>query len=283
MSAIGRVFIVLNLLLSGAFLAYSGMYLKNHDHFKQKYTAAVADHDKAVKALNDQLAASTQDVERRKVDIAQLENQKANKDTEITSLRNENTGLKGRLNALQKTVEGVEASMSSVSTTLGNQNTRLTQLTDKWLAADKAQKEAIAARNDMENKLNAAQAALAKSKSREEALIGENNEKADAIAKLDLELTAYTKKFGNLGEVLPKVDGRIATVNASLKTVSITLGENQAGTKAGWSFAVHDGNTYKGQIVIERVSDNVAFGRISKVVPGQSISAGDVATTKLGN
>ena len=283
MSAIGRVFIVLNLLLSGAFLAYSGMYLKNHDHYKTKYETAVKAHETALNDVKQQLESSTQDVERRKVDIAQLENQKANKDTEITSLRNENTGLKARLNSLQKTIEGVEASMSTVSTTLGNQNTRLTQLTEKWLAADKAQKEAVAARDDMENKLNAAQAALSKSKSREESLIGENNEKADAIAKLDLELTAYQKKYGDLGAVVPKVDGRIATVNAALKTVSITLGENQAGTKAGWSFAVHDGKTYKGEIVIERVSDNVAFGRISKVKPGQTISAGDIATTRLSN
>ncbi|HMQ23099.1 MAG TPA: hypothetical protein PKE00_11455, partial [Planctomycetota bacterium] len=67
----------------------------------------------------------------------------------------------------------------------------------------------------------------------------------------------------------------------SLKSVTISLGEN-SGVTPGMSFSIHDGTTYKGEVRVVEVSDNLAFARIENAVPAMAISKGDKGTTRLG-
>ncbi len=286
MSPIGRVFIVINLVLAVCFLAFAAFYLKNHDHYRTLYTQEKSAKASLEKELNGKLAAAESGLESTKNDLSVKVQEIGNKNTQLTAAEERNTTLQGQVNDLQTKLSSIDASMSTVSSTLEKQNTSLNDLTEKRLAAEKAARDAIGARDDAIDKLRLAEASLKKSAAREQALAAEVAEKASDLRKARLTLAVIKEKAPGVmdlvaGGALPAVEGTIMDVDPSLKTVAITLGENQAGAKVGWKLAVHDGTTYKGEIVLTNVSDNMGYGRIVNAVPGTTIQKQDKATTRL--
>lgn len=285
MSPIGRVFIVLNLLLSGLFLGYAAFYLKNVDSYRTMYQDEVARAQQEKKDLDGQISQLQTELTAKSTDLTTYTTTLRQKELQLKAAEEENTSMKSRLNALQAKVDSLDASMSTVATTLDNQNKRLQEITDNWLKAKEERNKAVASRDDFMDKLRASEASLTRSKAREESLVSELGEKNTEIRKLTLELDVIKDAFPDAARIaaraVPAVEGTIMDVNTDLGTVAISLGANQAGVEKGWVFAVHDGSSYKGEIVITDVSENMGYGRIDKIRPGQSIRKGDRASTRL--
>lgn len=285
MSPIGRLFIILNLILAAAFIAFAGFYLKNQTSYKTKLQESVAAAEAAKKSFEEQIVALGGQVQNYTLDLSSKTQQLANSQTVIKSLTEADTDNKQQLQRLSTSLEAIRAASETVSGKLEDQSTRIETLTKEWVAANEAKMQAVGARDDLQNQLNAVEASLSKEKQRVESLVADLNELSGVKADLEMQIAVIQKAIPNVAEIIkgvqPQVDGTIMAVNPSLKSVTISLGEN-SGVTPGMSFSIHDGTTYKGEVRVVEVSDNLAFARVETAVPAMAISKGDKATTRLG-
>lgn len=286
MSPIGRLFIILNLVLAAAFIAFAGFYLKNQTSYKQQLEEAVAAADAKAKGLEEQIASLNTQIQSQSTDLTTKTSVVANQKVQLKALEEADTDNKSKLARLTAKLEGIEGSMGNISTALDNSTARIESLTKDWVAANEAKMKAVGARDSIQNKLNAVEASLEKANSKVESLVADLNDMASEKKELETQIAVVKARIPSLAAILdnaqPVVDGTIMNVTPALKTVAISLGEN-SGVTRGMSFSIHDGTTYKGEIRVTEVSDNVAFGRIENAVPNQTINKGDKATTRLGS
>lgn len=285
MSPIGRLFIILNLILAAAFIAYAGFYLKNQTSYKTKLDEQVAAALAEKTSLEEQISKLGGQVQSYSTDLTTKTNQLANSKVTIKALEEADTDNKSKLARLTAKLEGIEGSVGNVASTLEQQMARIESLTKDWVAANEEKLKAVGSRDDLQNKLNAVQASLEKANARNESLVADLNEASAEQRELETQIAVIRRAIPSVGEIIkgvqPQVDGTIMTVTPALRSVTISLGEN-SGVTPGMSFSVHNGTTYKGEVRVVEVSDNIAFGRIENAVASQKISKGDKATTRLG-
>ncbi len=284
MSPIGRVFIVLNLALSAAFLGFSGFYLHNVDSYKAKLNQEIKAHKADNTRNEEQIAKLSSDLDAAKADLQTTNARLNEKVSALKASDEENKDLKSRLNKLQASMQSVEASLSTMADTVERQNARNAELEKAFLAAKQEKEQALNERSDMADRLAVAEADLAKANTRIEALQGEINEKVAQIRDFQVRFDAAIAKVPQLDRILrgavPPIDGTVANVDGNLKLVTITTG-SEAEVKKGYTFAIHDGKTYKGEVEIIDVMEGAAVGRIRQLVQGASIRKGDRATTRI--
>src|SRR5215510_10044361 len=82
MSPIGRVFVVLNLILAGTFVGFSGTFLQRQHHWKTAF-------EKLTKDSKDQVDNLTSEVERTRGDLGNMTNSKNKLEQELGTANNE--------------------------------------------------------------------------------------------------------------------------------------------------------------------------------------------------
>ena len=89
-----------------------------------------------------------------------------------------------------------------------------------------------------------------------------------------------TRAPGILELAQPKLVGAVERVDAAGKLVTVLITDDpaDAGCKAGYSFAIYSGSTYKGEAVVTSVDGKFAFCRVTRST-GRDILPGDQATT----
>ena len=285
MSPIGRLFIILNLILAAAFIAYAGFYLKNQTSFKKTLNEQVAAAQAEKASLDEQISKLVGQGQQYSTDLTTKTNQNANLKVTVKALEEADTDNKSKLARLTAKLEAIEGSVGNVATTLEQQMSRIESLTKDWVAANEEKLKAVGSRDDIQNKLNAVEASLEKANARNESLVADLNAASSEQRELETQIAVIRKAIPSVEDIIkgsqPQVDGTIMTVTPALRSVTISLGES-SGVTPGMSFSVHNGTTYKGEIRITEVSDNIAFGRIENAVASQKISKGDKATTRLG-
>jgi hypothetical protein len=151
--------------------------------------------------------------------------------------------------------------------------------------AEKAKEEAVAAQTaaeakagDLETSLHAAQGQVA------------DLEKANTTLKKELDsvttnfesLAAYTKVSIKDFQAMPQIEGRVLDVAMNVKPGLIAINKGSKDeVKPGYTFEIYDGRTYKGQVRVEYVHDNVCSALVLRTVDGQTIKQGDSASTRL--
>lgn len=284
MSPIGRLFIILNLILAACFIAYAGFYLKNQTSYKVQLEEAVAAADAKAKGLEEQITSLNSQIQSQSTDLTTKTSNLANAQVQIKALEESDTDNKAKLARLTQKLEQIDGSIGNISGALDSSTQRIESLTKDWVAANDAKMKAISDRDDIQNKLNAVEASLGKANTRIESLVADLNDMSSEKSELETQIAVIKTRIPQLASILegsaPKVDGTIMTVTPALRSVTISLGEN-SGVTPGMSFSVHDGTTYKGEIRVTEVSDNIAFGRIENAVPNKPINKGDKATTRL--
>lgn len=286
MSPIGRVFIVLNLVLAGGFLAFSGTHLQKQHHFKVRF-------EQEAKAHSD--------------DVTRLNAEKDALEKERNNFENAKTSTQGQLEAAQVTIGQ-----------LNDENKRLNQQNSTFEASYQ-QLATVAEATKTELKAMVAQAkaaydmALADQKTKDEAVgvkdaaLAENRnlkntitELNDTLGKRDLEINGLKKDKSELGMLVkvaetngflrsmaaPNLAGMVTTANGRLATIQVTDNPGkvdiaQAIEAGNVSFAIYDASGYKAEAVAERyeAGANAVFCKI-KPVKGE-VKQGDRASTKV--
>ncbi len=281
MSPIGRVFIVLNLLLAGAFLGFAGTYLQDQDNWKTKH---------------DDLEAST------KAQIAELTGDNRNlqdtlieRDRQVVALDQEKGGLATQLATKNTEIERQEKQLSELSNNLQVLTANSNAWSDKMEAtanqAQQAYDDSIAAQTARDDAIRARDTATGQVNS----LTNQVGELESQIIAKDAQIGDLTRENNNLNVYLeiaiangfgpamavPSLNGTVTEASGVLVTISVTDNPAGAEIKPGFMFAIYsDTDGYKGEMRVTDVRDNFVFGKMWLPQPGKPVQVGDKASTQ---
>ncbi|MFT7486975.1 MAG: cell division protein FtsB [Candidatus Paceibacteria bacterium] len=285
MSPIGRIFIVLNLILSAVFLAWASSNVAQSHDYKAKLEAAEA-------------AASTmqEDLEGQ---ISTLKVENDTKSTEADGFRSERddaTAARDRVGA----ENGRLTRQVSEASAANEKNTgALSSIQATLDSIETAKDEAFAARREAEIERDDALSTAQDANSNAEDLTAQNTGLNNTIADLKAQLAGVAKANSSLETqlaTLVDVTGVSLADIASQELISasvlqavydvkpglvaLNVGSN-TGVKRGYTFEIYNGSVYKGQVRVENVRDDMCTALIIRTEEGQTISSGDSAATRL--
>jgi chromosome segregation ATPase len=281
MSPIGRIFIVLNLILSAAFLGWAANALGTTEELKTQMEADRTAHAAALAEKETELSALT-------TNLNEVTDQQRTLREERDGIRAEADRFKTQVEELKRAGETMQANLTKIQATLGDYNNSIAQLTQQKDAAVERAHEAERARDAAVAEQQAAQLAMSAA---EEATNNANlsigdleKAKADLLAQvdtLDTRIATIVDQYGiNLNTITAQkaIDAQVLKVDRDLKFVVLNKGRADE-VKPGYVFDIYRGSTYKGQIRIQDVQDNMSSGLI--VTEMNAIATGDSATTTL--
>ena len=285
MSAIGRIFVILNLVLAAAFLGYASTSLAKGSELTAQLKAEEAAH-----------AATRADLESGAEQLRiQLNSEKGLKEqymTEAETAKAESNRNAADLEAARRNNAELTASIASIEATLAGYNQTIAAVTA-------AKDAAVAEARDMERARVAAEGtadkAVTAQRDADDALKAANA----AIAQLERDLTSAKKDYARVNSEIeqlvamtgverktiaatPKIDARVLQVSYDLKPglVALNVGSEQ-GVKRGMTFQIFNGTVWKGQVRVENVQPGMSSALITDMTSGQTIAQGDSAATIL--
>ena len=285
MSAIGRVFLVLNLILAATFLGWASTALASRADLSNKLSTEKEAHASTKKRLEDENSTlrTELNLEKDAKETARSESavrleELRTKDAELTQEKSANTDLRSN-------VAKLSASMGDYNAT----NTRLEkEKSDALQAASAAAAEKDAAIREREAAL-AAQTQAETEREKAQGLVATLEKQSQTLKKDNehLQTKVETLVQGLDPEVasavpVKDIDGRVLQVDMNTKPglVALNVGTAQGVTR-GMVFELYSGSTYKGRARIETVDSNYSSALILGTVSGSQIVQGDNATTKL--
>jgi len=281
MSPIGRIFIVLNLILSAAFLGWAANALGTTEELKQQIADEAAAHKTALEQKETELSQLTTNLN----DVTEQQRQIRE---ERDAVRAESERLKTQLDELKRASDTMQGNLTQIQATLGDYNNTIAQLTQQKDAAveraheaEKARDQAVADQQAAELAKSSAEEATNNANLRIADLEKANTDLQSQVETLDTRLTSLIETTGyNYDEIAAQkpIDAQVLQVNRDLKLVVLNKGRADE-VKPGYTFDIYRGSTYKGQIRIQDVQENMSSGLILN--EKNAISTGDSATTTL--
>jgi len=284
MSAIGRIFLILNLVLAAVFLGFASNQLSQQTNATASLRLEREAHEATKKSLGDQLSAQTTQINQLKTDTSALrddrDQQKLLADRngqDLAQQKEENAQLRGELTGIKESLNGYNNTIAS----LNEQKDRLVkEKEDAFTVRDTATAEQLKA----DQARRAAEEALSKAKGDIEGLEVKVTDATKKVTALDTELkTVYAAtNYPRVGTPQPLVEGAVLGIDTSIKPglLAINKGSNDKVTR-GTVFDLYSGNTYKGRARVEIVKEDVCSALIILSVEGAPIAQGDRATTQL--
>jgi hypothetical protein len=280
MSPIGRVFIVLNLLLAGAFVGFAGTYLQQANKWKHAHDGKVTELTKEKADREAARKNADEQINKQQAEKAVQDTNLANARNEIKSLQDEKKRLDATLTQLESDVKALNSSAAA-----GREETKMAfaqakDAYEKAVAAQNAKDKAEREKDDATGKLRDANFKIAGL----EENLKERDLKIASITKDNSEkqlLIDVAKVKGFLeGMAVPPLAGTVSFVSGRLVTISITENSTKAEVKPGYSFAIYEAGTYKGEARVTEAADGMVFCTVDKAKDGTTIKVGDRATTQ---
>jgi hypothetical protein len=281
MSPIGRIFIVLNLILSAAFLGWAANALEKTQAYKQQ----LADEKKAHEEAQ---AAKTKEVEDLVVKLNAATDTQRTFREQRDGFEAESNRSKTQLDELKRTNDQMQANLTKIQATLGDYKNSIDQLMQQKDDAVEARHQAEVARDNAQRDKDAAVLAQ---RDAEEATSSATRRIADLeaeaaglreqVASLDARIAQIVAMTDiKLSDVVapPPIDAYVLNVDRSLKLVVLNKGKKD-NVREGYTFDVYRGSQYKGRVRIQDVQESMSSAIILN--EKSAITSGDSATTTL--
>jgi hypothetical protein len=286
MSSIGKIFIVLNLILSAAFVGWAANALGKTEDLTQKVADVTAEKDKAINEKEDEI--SKLKIEKNQLMDAQRTLREERGQFEVTSQR-----LQGEYDDQKRRNDQLESQITKVQATLNEYKDMIAQMgqeKDRAIeraheaerardaAKDEAQKAELARRDAEEAQKNA--------ETRIGDLEGDKVALMEKASDLQLRLDALINRTGipaNQVEPVPLIQASVLGVRYDKSgpgLVMLNVGKDKQ-VKPGYTFQIYRGSTYKGQVRVEDVEDFICSAVIIGGPQKGSIAQGDSASTNL--
>ncbi|MBC8404446.1 MAG: hypothetical protein H8E15_04415 [Planctomycetes bacterium] len=284
MSPIGKVFIVLNLVLSAIFVGAAATLIQTGSEYRVTAESLQTQLDDANKVsettigeLRTANTALAGEKDRVAADKAQLVSEKSALEDELKTEREQNADLRERLTSIDGKLGDLGSTNRQQESRIAELNQQATNLRSERDSALDERDGAVAERE------GAVRTADAVTRERDELQIalGRSRELAESKdAKLQEVAKLYKIDLNNLNDQ-PDLSGRVTNVDSTHGTtvVVVNLGKND-GVKPGHTFDVYNGKVYKGKIHVETVNTHQCAATISMAGKGD-ITAGDAVVTRL--
>ena len=281
MSPIGKIFIVLNLILSAAFLGWAANALEKTRTFEADAKKAAEEHAAAI-------AAKEKELSDLQVSLNGVTDQQRKHREERDTIQADADRLKTQLEELKRANDTMLGNLTKIQSTLGDYNSSIAQLSQQKDAAIERAHEAERARDAA---LAEKDAALLAQRDAEEAtgnantrigdLEGEKLALAEQVETLNTRLEVVMRETGIKATQIfaqPSIEALVLDVKKDLKLVILNKGKKDE-VKPGYVFDIYRGSQYKGQVRITDVQDGMSSGLI--LSEKNAIGRGDSATTTL--
>lgn len=285
MSPIGRIFIILNLILSAFFLGWASNALATTENYKQQLEDAQAEHAGALSAKDKEIS----DLNQERNNLSEAQRKFREERDQVQTLSD---NLQSQLEAEKRRNDALQADVSKIQATLGDYNTTIATLSgDKDRAVQRAN-DAETARDDA---VDGQQAAEMAKRDAEESLtaanttIGDlqvaNTGLTDEVSSLNTRLMVLAEVTGtDVSDIMvqPQIEGAVLDVRYDLEPglVMLNVGSEQD-VQRGFTFDIYRGSTYKGRVKVENVQGKYCSAVITDAKPGTTITQGDRASTNL--
>ncbi len=289
MSPIGRVFIVLNLLLAGTFVGFSGTYLQKQANYKEK-------SEKLQSALDDAVARHNKAMDDLAKERNSFENAKTAAETAKSALETENRKLTDDNKLLSQRLATMEGNVAQINSQLTAANT---QIQTAFSQAESAYKMAMTDQKEKDKAVQERVETQAENRTLKntiaslEATIKGNTDNIASLQKERSELQMLVSVATNNGFVpalvAPALNGQVTAVAAEGRLCTISVTENISGVdlaeeikKRSFPIAIYDASGYKAEAIVQAydASTNAFTCRVQQGVGKGGIKVGDSATTK---
>jgi DNA repair exonuclease SbcCD ATPase subunit len=281
MSPIGRIFIILNLILSAAFLGWASNALGKSEEYKKQLEDAKKQHADAV-------AAKEKELSDLQVNLNQVTDQQRTFREQRDGLQAEADRLKTSVDEFKRANDTMQANLSKIQATLGDYNNSIQQLSDqkdkaneRAHEAERARDAAVSAKDAAELAQRDAEEATKNANTRIGDLEGEKVALNEQVDMLNTRLEVILRETGRPATDFipqPAIEALVLDVKKDLKLVILNKGKKDE-IKVGYVFDIYKGSQYKGQVRITDVQEAIASGIIQS--EKSAIARGDSATTAL--
>ncbi len=282
MSPIGRIFVIINLALSAAFLGFASNNLSAAQKYRGQFDAVTAELASTKTSMQADIDSITADRDAANRMRTEMRNQKEALDAKNTALEQELASATDELNELKSDMGNISSSIGDLSSSLDDMKSQVAQ-------ANEARAEAINARRDAENARDAAVAAREKADDRSNGLAAD-------LAQAERDLTATSRSLDDANTTIamvveatgidisrgvgaPQIDGAVLQYRADQKLVHINRGTNNK-VKRGYIFDIYSGGIYKGQARVEVVNPDTCTA-VVVATTGSEIAQGDLVSTQI--
>ncbi|MBN1421595.1 MAG: hypothetical protein JXP34_22675 [Planctomycetes bacterium] len=283
MSALGKVFLVINLVLALIFLGTSATLFSTRSRWRdeaedvkakmegeaEKYVEEANALKSALDQLGEQLRAMQTHNVKLTTDASSLRQESARLTTEVADAKTETV----RLNSLLTEKEGVVKQQGGQVSKLQDQ---VTALTEQAKNAMSEMEKAVAERDRMALDLDGTKGELHKT-------LTELEDVKRGKADLEAYVEAIRREVPDVPaspDMVPKIDAKIFAVKRDQNLVVLTVGQDDK-VREGYPFSVFRGGEYIGKVKVIEVLGDISGARIEFTVPGKEIREGDNATTRL--
>lgn len=283
MSPIGRVFVVLNLVLAGGFVAFAGTFLKNHTNYKDLYKKEETKLAAKTSEFEAEKTSLTTELSAAKTQVSSLDTLSKRNDAQLSEAKAENEILSKKLASIEGDVKGILSHWSTVASKVEAAGEDAKKTLAMAMTADEEKHKALNAQQQAEAKLTEANNKIAALDAKIADLNGAVAAKDAEIGQQKILISNGKAKFGDafLGLAQPDAEGRVSHVADKLVTIEYTK-KGGGDLMKGHTFALYNDKGYKGEALVTEVEGSIAFCRITMAKDGASVNVGDKAATNFG-
>ncbi len=287
MSPIGRIFIVLNLVLSAAFIGWAANALGAAENYKEQLEQANKDHATMILAKDTDI--SKLGIEKTELSESQRTFREQRDQTQALAdrLQGQIDEEKRRNDQLDGQIAKIQATLNDYNQTIKQLNEEKDRLTQRAHEAEKARDDAQAASQQTELARRDADEARGNAETKIADLEAEKTALTEKVSELETRLAIVVETTGikpeNIG-TQPQIQASVLQVrydkDGGSGLVMLNVGKEQ-NVKRGYTFDIYRGATYKGQVRVEDVQDAICSAVIIREKEGTKIAQGDSASTNL--
>ncbi len=285
MSAIGRIFIVLNLILAAGFLGWASSALTTVEDYKGQLADKQAELDTLVQEKDDEISAITNERDARTDESRTAREERDDAAARVTE-------LEGLLADEQRKNSDMQGRLAKIDATLGDYNSTISTLTQQ---KDDAVQRANDAERERDDANDAQQAAELAKRDSDDAVAAANQQISaleGQVASLEGEVTGLNSKLDTIAALypvdiddisaVPEINGAVLSASFDTKPglVMLNVGSD-AGVRRGITFHIWRGSQYKGEARVETVQADFCSAVITGVNGDNTMAQGDRASTIL--
>lgn len=280
MSPIGRIFIVLNLLLSAFFLGWASQVLSKGEDLRGQLSDLQGEYDAFKAEKEEELAKASSELNDAKDAAASLredrDDEKSRAERAEASLADEranNQSLRADISAIQSEIANFTSTVDNVNDAKDRAVARASTAERERDEAQDAAQAAQRAQREAEDQLRQARDQIA---ALNETLSGHRDEIDSLNVRWESVLAAYPNIDPTAFVTVPDIDGAVLAVSGNLLTLNVGSAE---GVTPGTVFYIHDGSLLKAEARVLRVRDGMSSAQLSNAK--YDIRQGDRASTRL--
>ena len=263
MSALSKVFVILNLVLSIVFATFVTYYYKHAENWHQKHDAVVAEKKAAVDDLSDKLSSANKSIESLKGDVNVLKETVLDRNVELERSRSENTKLNAEVLRLNDQNREQTNAIERMTAEISRKGDEIRQLNAEINQNRQAKEDAV---RKMEQAVDAAHEWELQCNEKDNLLLSLREHILEVSKELDqhkmvLQEMAHqgipVDKF--LVEATPLIEGRVTGVLQGVVMISVGSDDN---VRQGYEFTVFRDDRYLCKIRVDKVFQDEAAGEV---------------------